>query len=86
MPVPQTDLLLVLAPDLQQLAVVLLLQPCHLRLKLQLQSLLQLLEFGLLLPAHPPQLFLKPPLQVLLLLLQLLAFGCVEGWQRAESL
>lgn len=80
-----TDLLLVLAPDAQQLALMLLLQTRRLHFELQLQPLLQLLQLSLLLPAQPPQLLLEAPLQLLLLLLQLLTLGRVEGWQRAQS-
>lgn len=64
-----TDLLLVLTPDPQQLGAVLLLKACQLRLELQLQPPLQVLELGLLLPAQLPHLVLKPPLQLFLLLL-----------------
>lgn len=70
-----------LTPDLQQLGVLLLLQAHHLRLKLQLQPLLQLLQLRLLLPAQLAHLLLKPPLQLLLLLLQFLTLGCTEGWR-----
>lgn len=64
-----TDLLLVLTPDPQQLGVVPLLQAHRLRLELHLQPLLQVLELRLLPPAQLAHLLLKPPLQVLLLLL-----------------
>lgn len=71
-----------LAAHAQQLVLMLRLQTCALSLELLLQPLLQLLHLGLLLPAQPPQLLLEPPLQCLLLLLQLLTLGGVEGCRK----
>lgn len=81
-----THLLLVLAAHAQQLVLMLRPQACALGLELLLKPLPKLLHLGLLLPAQPPQLLLEPPLQRLLLLLQLLTLGGVEGCREQGAL
>lgn len=79
-----SHLLLVLAAHAQHLVLMLRLQTRALGLELLLQPLLQLLHLGLLLPAQPPQLLLEPPLQRLLLFLQLFTLGGVEGCEGTQ--
>ena len=76
----RTHLLPVLTPGPQQLRAVPLLEPGQLGFKLQPQPPLHVPQLGLLLPAQAPHLCLTAPLQLRLLLLQLLTLGRVEGW------
>ena len=80
----QTDLLLVLTPDPQQLCAVLLLELGRLGLELQLQPPFQVAQLGLMLPAPPAHLVLTAPLQLRLLPLQLLTLRRMEGWGQGE--